>query len=75
MNSKKQTLCICSCDRKPMDKIHFDIYNKNKHCEKCGKKFKLIPAPIIGVWVQAEGANCEDWEWISIEKLKQLLKL
>ena len=73
MNSTHLTLCLCTCKREPMNKIHFDIYNKGKHCEKCGEKFRLIPSPVLGVLVHSEGANSYDWEWISIKELKEIL--
>lgn len=75
MNSKEYFLCVCTCERRGMDKIHFDIYNKGKYCEKCGGKYKLIPAPILGVLVHSEGA-CSSYEneWISIAELREALQ-
>ena len=74
MNSKYLTLCVCACEEREMDKIHFDIYNRDKHCEKCGKKFRLIPSPIVGVLVHVKGASFEDREWISIKELKEIME-
>ena len=75
MNSKEYFICVCKCERRGMDKIHFNIYNKDKHCEQCGGKYKLIPAPILGVLVHSEGA-CSEYEneWISITELIAALR-
>ena len=67
-------LCECKCGRTRMGKIHFDIYKKGKHCEDCGKKFKLIESPVIGVRVKVEGGDFEDGQWVTLEELKELLK-
>lgn len=75
MNSKIYFLCVCGCKRQGMDKNHFDIYNKGKHCEKCGEKYKLIPAPILGILVHSEGA-CQSYEseYVSMDELLDEMK-
>lgn len=74
MKSKINSLCVCSCGRKPMDQIHFDNYNKGKHCEKCGEKFRLIMDTITRVLVLSEQADCYDeYEAITVKEFKKLL--
>lgn len=73
MDSTENTLCVCGCERKKMDKAYFDIYREGNYCTKCGNQYSLIPSPIVGILVQTEKANYNEREWISIDELKQLL--
>jgi len=70
-------LRICKCERKPLWYGADENEKKKieKHfCEKCGKRFKVIPMPVIGVLVKLEGDPSDDCNWISLTEFKKLIK-
>ena len=74
MNSRETKLCVCGCTRKSMEDVSFNVDKEGKFCEKCGKKFELIPAPMLGVQVRSEGDQYDNQEWITFRDLKVILE-